>query len=275
MNKSAFDGTCELDGPPVVPNGNDILRQLKSQNPNDDGFPRKKSAFFELPYWKDNMIRHNLDVMHIEKNVMNNIISTLLDMKGKTKDNLKARKDLRKMGLRPKLHHITKANDKTYMLVACHTMSNVDKSNFLKVLKNVRVPNGYASNVSRYVKLKECTIIGLKSHDNHILIQQLLPIALHGSLPNKVVKLLIELLAFFRGICSKTLTLEDLNRLENDIPIILCKLERIFPPDFLTSMVHLVIHLVRECRLGGPIQYWYMYPWERYPQYVVKQFIFS
>jgi hypothetical protein len=149
--------------------------------------------------------------MHIEKNVMDNIIGTLLDMKGKTKDNLKARKDLRKMGLRPELHPITKANGKTYMPAACHTMSNVDKSNFLKVLKNVRVPDGYASNVSRCVKLKERTIVGLKSHDNHILMQYLLPIALRGSLPNRVVKPLIELSAFFRGICSKTLTLEDLN----------------------------------------------------------------
>jgi hypothetical protein len=94
-------------------------------------------------------------------------------------------------------------------------------------------------------------------------MQQLLPVALRGSLPNKVVRPLIELSAFFRGICSKTLTVEDLNRLENDIPIILCKLEKIFPPGFFTSMVHIVIHLVRECRLGGPVQFRYMYPWER------------
>ena len=28
---------------------------------------KKKSIFFRLPYWKDNLLRHNLDVMHIEK----------------------------------------------------------------------------------------------------------------------------------------------------------------------------------------------------------------
>ena len=130
---------------------------------------------------------------------MDNIIGTLLDMKGKTKDNLKASKDLRKMGLRPELHPITKANGRTYMPTTCHTMSNVDKSNFLKVLKNVRVLDGYASNVSRCVKLKVRTIVGLKSHDNHILMQQLLPIALRGSLPNRIIKPLIELSTFFRG----------------------------------------------------------------------------
>ena len=127
MSKATFDGTYELDSLPVVPNGDDILRQLECQNPNDDGFPCKKSAFFGLPYWKDNLIRHNLNVMHIEKNVMDNIIGTFLDMKGKTKDNLTARKDICKIGLRPELHHITKDNGKKYKSAACHTMSNVDK----------------------------------------------------------------------------------------------------------------------------------------------------
>jgi hypothetical protein len=55
---------------------------------------KKKSIFFRLPYWKDNLLRHNLDVMHIEKNVMDNILRTLLDMKDKSKDNLQARQDL-------------------------------------------------------------------------------------------------------------------------------------------------------------------------------------
>jgi hypothetical protein len=60
---------------------------------------KKKSIFFRLPYWKDNLLRHNLDVMHIEKNVMDNILGTILDIKGKTKDNLAARLDLQEMGL--------------------------------------------------------------------------------------------------------------------------------------------------------------------------------
>ena len=46
----------------------------------------KKSIFFDLPYWKDLYVRHNLDVMHIEKNVCEILIGTLLNMPGKTKD---------------------------------------------------------------------------------------------------------------------------------------------------------------------------------------------
>ena len=53
-----------------------------------------KSIFFELPYWSKLRIRHNLDVMHIEKNVCDNIVGTILDIKEKTKDTIKARCDL-------------------------------------------------------------------------------------------------------------------------------------------------------------------------------------
>jgi hypothetical protein len=127
----------------------------------------------------------------------------------------------------------------------------------------VRVPDGYASNVSRCTRLKECTISGLKSHDSHILMQQLLPIALRGSLPNNIVRPHVEMSAFFGGICSTNLTQEDMDRLESDVCVTLCKLEQIFPPDFFTSMVHAVVHLVRECRLGGLVQYRWMYPAER------------
>ncbi|CAN1325054.1 hypothetical protein LINPERPRIM_LOCUS33363, partial [Linum perenne] len=41
-------------------------------------------------------------------------------------------------------------------------------------------------------------------------------------------------------------------------------MEMIFPPAFFTVMVHLVLHLVDEVRRGGPVQYRWMYPIERY-----------
>lgn len=36
---------------------------------NNEGSWKKRSIFFELPYWKHNKLRHNLDMMHIEKNI--------------------------------------------------------------------------------------------------------------------------------------------------------------------------------------------------------------
>jgi len=41
-----------------------------------------------------NLFRHNLDVMHIENNMFENIFNTVMDIKGKIKDNIKARMDI-------------------------------------------------------------------------------------------------------------------------------------------------------------------------------------
>ncbi|WMV51630.1 hypothetical protein MTR67_045015 [Solanum verrucosum] len=57
---------------------------------------KKRSIFWDLPYWSSNMIRHNLDVMHIEKNVFDNVFSTVLNVDGKTKNDPKARQDVAK-----------------------------------------------------------------------------------------------------------------------------------------------------------------------------------
>ena len=55
----------------------------------------------------------------------------------------------------------------------------------------------------------------------------------------------------------------DIVSAEVDIAVTLCKLEKIFLPSFFTMMVHLVMHLATEAKIGGPVQYRWMYPIER------------
>ena len=143
---------------------------------------------------------------------MDNILGTLLNLKDQTKDNYKARLDLADMGIRSELHLQRKSDDT--ILPICFHMTSSERDGFLQVLKDVAVPDWYASNISRRVNMKEHNISGLKSHDNHILMQQLFPIALRGSLPSHVTKPLIKLACFFREICSKTLRVSDIATVE-------------------------------------------------------------
>jgi hypothetical protein len=53
-----------------------------------------------------------------------------------------------------------------------------------------------------------------------------------------------------------------MEKLKRDIPLMLCKLEKIFPLAFFDVMVHLTIHLPDEVLLRGPLQYGWMYPRE-------------
>ena len=55
-----------------------------------------------------------------------------------------------------------------------------------------------------------------------------------------------------------------MRRLELEIPVILYNLERIFPPSFFDLMEHLPVHLPHEARIAGPVQFRWMYPFERY-----------
>jgi len=73
----------------------------------------------------------------------------------------------------------------------------------------------------------------------------------------------MEINHFFRDICSSKLNVDHIERLEKNIVETICKLEMIFPPLFFDSMEHLSVHLPFEVKVGGPIQYRWMYPFER------------
>ncbi|KAI5351322.1 hypothetical protein L3X38_004213 [Prunus dulcis] len=73
------------------------------ENDGDRVCWKRKSKFFDLEHWKYLHVRHVLDVMHIEKNVCDSIISTLLGIPGKNKDGIAARLDLLNMGVKTDL----------------------------------------------------------------------------------------------------------------------------------------------------------------------------
>jgi hypothetical protein len=81
---------------------------------------------------------------------------------------------------------------------------------------------------------------------------------------DEIWETLAELSYFFRVLCAKEVDPKQMLQLEANIPIILCKLEKIFPPAFFNSMEHLVVHLPYQVRVGGPVKYTWMYGVERY-----------
>ncbi|XP_049362547.1 uncharacterized protein LOC125827267 [Solanum verrucosum] len=202
--------------------------------------------------------------MHIEKNIVDSILGTLLDIPGKTKDHAKARYDLKEMGIRKNLHpKDTGDNKRTKFAKACFSMTNGEKSVFCGVLKTAKLPDGSASNISRCVQLDERKLSGYKTHDAHFMLHYLLPIPIKSILPNHLAIPLIRLCSFFQRLCKKVIILEELDCLEVEIRETINQLEQIFPPSFFDIMIHLPIHLVNEVRLGGPVQNRWMYSTER------------
>ncbi|WMV46923.1 hypothetical protein MTR67_040308 [Solanum verrucosum] len=271
-NKRSFNGKTEFRPPPPLLKGTDVFNSLqdfenvfgKKRKRSNDVPWKKRSIFFELPYWKHNLLRHNLDVMHIEKNIVDSILGTLLNISGKTKDHAIARYDLKDMGIRKNLHpKDTEDNKRTKFAKVCFSMTNGEKSVFCGVLKTDKLPDGSASNISRCVQLDERKLSCYKTHDAHFMLHYLLPIPIKSILPDHVAIPLIHLSSFFRRLCQKVITLEELDCLEVEIIETINQLERIFPHTFFDIMIHLPIHLANEVRLGGPVQNRWMYSTEK------------
>ena len=246
--KKAFDGTQEHETAPIPLTGDEVYQRVKDvvnmfgksqKKPSStSNMWKKKSIFFDLPYWSDHHVRHCIDVMHVEKNVCDSLIGTLLIIKGKTKDGFKCRQDLVDMGIRQVLHPISKGN-RTYLPPACYTMSTAEKRSFCECLRNIKVPQGYSSNIKSLVSVNELKLVGLKSHDCHVLMQQLLPVAIRGTLPEKVRVAISRLCFIFNAICAKVIDPKQLDALEDEVVVVLCQMEMFFPPSFFDIMVHL------------------------------------
>ncbi|CAL8135616.1 unnamed protein product [Prunus armeniaca] len=178
--RAAFNGKPEYGMPPEPLNGEEVLHIVEDINyiwglkngrsvGEDDGDRvcwKKKSKFFDLEYWKYFHVRHVLDVMHIEKNVCDSIIGTLLEIPGKNKDEIPAWLDLLNMGVKTDLQPEYGQ-------------------------RRTRLPLG-PWNLSRAKKRADSRLLGLKSHDCHTLMQQLLPVAIRSVLekPARYMKVL-------------------------------------------------------------------------------------
>ncbi|CAL9011007.1 unnamed protein product [Prunus brigantina] len=182
-----FDGNTEHRLRPREWSGDEILEQLNCLDFSPFGKTvtrtrpsthlnwTHKSMFFELPYWSKLKWRHNLDVMHVEKNVFDTLVGTILDVEGKTKDTIKARLDLERMGIRRGLW-MNRDGDKARRDLAFFAMKPNDKKDFLQFVSSVKFPEGYASNIARCVNVDGGKFTGLKSHDCHVFMQRLLPV---------------------------------------------------------------------------------------------------
>jgi hypothetical protein len=121
--------------------------------------------FLELSYWKDLDVYNSIDVMHIEKNMCESLLETLLNTDEKTRDHEHAQVDLKKMRIKPQLwlDDLVKG---TELPTSCTTLSKHEKKEFCGFLKNVKVASGYSTNVSRLISfsyLKVAPDVGIQN----------------------------------------------------------------------------------------------------------------
>ncbi|CAL8991832.1 unnamed protein product [Prunus brigantina] len=200
------------------------------------------------------------DVMYIEKNGCDSIIGTLLEIPRKNKDGIAARLDLLNMGVKTNLQP-EYGERHTRLPPRPWNLSRVEKREVCNSFYGMKVP-------------EDSRLLGLKSHDSHTLMQQLLDVAIRSVLEKPARYAITRLCFFFNVICAKMVDVSKLDKLEEDVVVTLCLLEKYFPPSFFDIMVHLVVHLIREVRLCGPVYFRWMYQFERYMK-VLKGYVQS
>jgi hypothetical protein len=82
--------------------------------------------------------------MHIEKNICESIIGTLLHIDGKSKDSEKARLDMQNLGIRQDQHPVVE-NGKYTLPPSLYSLDRDQKKMLCTFLQGVRMPDGYAS----------------------------------------------------------------------------------------------------------------------------------
>ncbi|XP_071677558.1 uncharacterized protein [Lolium perenne] len=155
---------------------------------------------------------------------------------------------------------------------ASYALTKEEKEIFFEVLSSIKVPSGFSSNIKGIINMSEKKFQNLKSHDCHVIMTQLLPVALRGLLPENVRVPIVKLCAFLNAISQKVINPLTLQNLQKDVVQCLVSFELVFPPSFFNIMTHILVHLVEEIGVLGPVFLHNMFPFERFMG-VLKKYV--
>jgi hypothetical protein len=198
--------------------------------------------------------------MHCEMNLAKNFMKTIKSKK----DTVEVRRDLQRKGIRPHLWLTAnpRKGGKILKPATPYVLSKGDFEVFAQTLESLKMPSGYASNAGKHIRSKKFG--ALKSHDYHVLMQQLLPLALHGLLQPRARTTVMRRCKVFHRICTKVYDPSEFQSLHVDVAESMALLEMEFPPSFFDIMTHLSYHIVEELDMCGLVTTRWMYPIERY-----------
>jgi hypothetical protein len=210
----------------------------------------RNEYIWDLSYWEVLEVRNAIDMMHLTKKLCVNLLG-FLGMYGKPKYTLEAWQDLQRMKQRaapyPAAPYPEKRDKRRHYLdPACYTLSKQEKESMFECLNSIKLLSGYSSNIKRLLNMKEKKFAHVRSYDYHVLMTQLLPVALRGIQPGNVRATIIKLCAFLNAISQKAIDTTSLLKQREDVVQSIVSLEIILPLSFFNIMVHLLVHFVKE-----------------------------
>ena len=133
----------------------------------------------------------------------------------------------------------------------------------MKIIRDLKTPSNYVGQLAKRISV-DGELKGLKSHDYHVLMQQILPLCLCTMLTGEVRRAIIRICRVFTRLSAKSVDPSTMSELMEETAMTMCMLEKVFPPSFFDVMFYLPIHLVQQLDICGPVHTRWMYPMERY-----------
>lgn len=132
---------------------------------------------------------------------------------------------------------------------------------FRNRIGQMRFSTGYGANLQKAFGMEDNKkwLRYLKTHDYHKLLQHVLLVAITSIASDEVQDAIWSLAKLLRWICSKDIQVEEIPRTEVLAPKVGCKLEKALPPSFFDCQVHLLVHLMHEVAIAGPVHRRWMY----------------
>jgi hypothetical protein len=168
-----------------------------------------------------------------------------MDVKGKTKDNIKAKLNIALFCILENMELVFDGSRVAKPIASFLLEKNAQLLVYNR-LNSLCFLDGHVSNISRLVNMEECRLYGMKSHDCHVFMQTLIILAYHDLLPKGIWDAFTKISHFFRDICLSKLKVDHIERLETNIIETICKIEMIFP-SFLTQWsIYQYIYRLRQ-----------------------------
>jgi hypothetical protein len=166
--------------------------------------------------------------------------------------------------LSPMLNATKRKDGKCEYRTYCYKLSRDEILEVLEFLFTLRTPSCYSANIRSLVDIPGKKLNSMKSHDCHVMMTQILPVASRNVLPKLVRETLMRLCLFFNTISQKVINLDTLDGLQLEVVKTLYQLEMYSMSSFFDIMVHLIVHIVHEIKYCGLVFLHNMYPFEWY-----------
>ena len=133
--------------------------------------------------------------MHVENNIAENMLWTFL-LDG-LKDSLNVRLDMKDMGIHSNLwpQEIQGKKNKFILPMPPYNFTKKEENEFFEFIQRIKVPTGYSASLQKHVLSKK--LLGMKTHDYHVFLQQLLPLSIRHSLSESVRSTIMRLSLVF------------------------------------------------------------------------------